>query len=245
MDFVQDMTEFIFVEDKPQKADMIFIPGGDRGELAVTAAGLFREGYAPLVLPSGRYSKPVGRCLIPGYETEWEFLRDILVREGVPAEKILEEKQATYTYENAICSRRVTDAAGLAIRRAILCPQACHARRALLYYKILYPETEFFVCPTVTRGISRDNWFLDGEKIDVVLGELERCGSQFHEILREYAEKDRRKQDGHSGCDGTGKTGEGTGAEPGYGGPYQSKGTGGLCDAGGHKHSEIPFRKAS
>ena len=39
MDFVQDMTEFIFVEDKPQKADMIFIPGGDRGELAVTAAG--------------------------------------------------------------------------------------------------------------------------------------------------------------------------------------------------------------
>ena len=83
----------------------------------------------------------------------------------------------------------MTDAAGLAIRRAILCPQACHARRALLYYKILYPETEFFVCPTVTRGISRDNWFLDGEKIDVVLGELERCGSQFHEILREYAEK--------------------------------------------------------
>ena len=146
MDFVQDMTEFIFVEDKPQKADMIFIPGGDRGELAVTAAGLFREGYAPLVLPSGRYSKPVGRCLIPGYETEWDFLRDILVREGVPAEKILEEKQATYTYENAIYSRRVTDAAGLAIRRAILCPQACHARRALLYYKILYPETEFFVC---------------------------------------------------------------------------------------------------
>ena len=105
------------------------------------------------------------------------------------SEKILEEKQATYTYENAIYSRRVTDAAGLAIRRAILCPQACHARRALLYYKILYPETEFFVCPTVTRGISRDNWFLDGEKIDVVLGELERCGSQFHEILREYAEK--------------------------------------------------------
>ena len=75
------------------------------------------------------------------------------------------------------------------IRRAILCPQACHARRALLYYKVLYPETEFFVCPTVTRGISRENWFLDGQRIDVVLGELERYGSQFHEILREYAGK--------------------------------------------------------
>ena len=82
MDFVQDITEFIFVEHKPEKADIIFIPGGDRGELAVTAAELFRKGYAPFVLPSGRYSKPVGRCLIPGYETEWDFLKDILVREG-------------------------------------------------------------------------------------------------------------------------------------------------------------------
>lgn len=193
MDFVQDITEFIFVEHAPQKADIIFIPGGDQGSLAVTAARLFREGYAPLVLPSGRYSKPVGRCLIPGYETEWEFLRDILVKEGVPEGSILEEKQATYTYENAICSRRVTDGLGLTIRRALLCPQACHARRALLYYKVLYPETEFFVCPTVTRDISRENWFLDGQKIDTVLGELERCGSQFHQILREYAAKRREE----------------------------------------------------
>ena len=33
VDFVQDITEFIFVEHKPEKADIIFIPGGDRGEL--------------------------------------------------------------------------------------------------------------------------------------------------------------------------------------------------------------------
>ena len=46
----------------------------------------------------------------------------------------------------------------------------------------------------MTRGISRDNWFLDGEKIDVVLGELERCGSQFHEILREYAGKRQQEE---------------------------------------------------
>ncbi|MCI8599164.1 MAG: YdcF family protein [Lachnospiraceae bacterium] len=186
MKFIQDITDFIFVEQKPEKADTIFIPGGDQGEIAVTAARLFREGYAPFVLPSGRYGKPVGRCMIPGYETEWEYMRDILVREGVPKESILEEKQATYTYENAIYSRQVTDRMGLTVEKAILCPQACHARRALLYYEILYPNTEFYVCPTATRGISRDNWFLEDEKIDIVLGELERCGSQFHEILREY-----------------------------------------------------------
>lgn len=195
MKFIQDITDFIFVEDIPQKADIIFIPGGNQGAIAVKGAELFQKGYARWILPSGRFSKPVGHCTIPGYETEWEFLRDILIGHGVPQEAILEERQATFTYENAIFSRRVTDAMGLTVKRAILCPQACHARRALLYYEFLFPDTEFFVCPAVTRGISRDNWFLDGEKIDVVLGELERCGGQFHEILREYA--------GLTGTDGT------------------------------------------
>ena len=186
MKFIRDITDFIFVEHEPEKADIIFIPGGDQGAIAVKAAELYREGYAPWILPSGCFSKPVGHCTIPGYETEWEFLRDILIDQGVPAVAVLEERQATYTYENAIFSRRVTDALGLCIERAILCPQACHARRALLYYEILYPDTEFVVCPTVTRGIGRDNWFLEDGKIDVVLGEMERCGSQFHEILRKY-----------------------------------------------------------
>ena len=191
--FIEDMTEFIFVENEPEQADIIFIPGGDQGAIAETAAGLYREGYAPLVLPSGRWSKPVGHCRIPGYEgrTEWEYLRDILMKSGVPEAAILREDQATFTYENAICSRRVTDEAGLGIRKAILCPQAVHARRALLYYKILYPETEFFVCPTVTRGISRKNWFREEKKIDEVLGELEKCGSQFHQILRDYGKQEK------------------------------------------------------
>lgn len=190
MKFIQDITNFIFVEDKPEKADIIFIPGGNQGAIAVKAAELYRAGYAPLVLPSGRFSKPVGHCGIPGYATEWQFLQEILLAEGVPPEAVLEEQQATYTYENAIYSRQVTDRLGLVIRRAILCPQACHARRALLYYEILYPDTEFYVCPAVTRGISRDNWFLEDEKIDAVLSELERCGSQFHEILRQYGKRD-------------------------------------------------------
>ena len=196
MGFVQDITDFIFVEHEPEQADIIFIPGGDQGALAVTAARLYKAGYAPYVLPSGRFSKPVGHCRIPGYEerTDWDFLHELLVREGVPDSAILEEKKATYTYENAIYSRKVTDSQGLSIKKAILCPQACHARRALLYYKVCFPETEFLVCPTVTREISRENWFLEEQKIDIVLGELEKCGSQFHEILKEFRKQEEGKR---------------------------------------------------
>ena len=55
-----------------------------------------------------------------------------------------------------------------------------------MYYQEQFPRTEFLVCPVVTRNISRDNWHRTDEGIDTVLGELERCGGQFHEIMRTH-----------------------------------------------------------
>ena len=57
-----------------------------------------------------------------------------------------------------------------------------------MYYQEQFPETEIFVCPVVTRGISRTTWMQTKAGIDTVLGEVERCGGQFHEILRRYAD---------------------------------------------------------
>ena len=42
----------------------------------------------------------------------------------------------------------------------------------------------FFVCPSDIE-FTRENWHTKGEWIDQVLGEMERCGGQFHKILRE------------------------------------------------------------
>ena len=191
--FYQGITEFIFVRHELKKADIIFVPGGNYPEAAEHAARLFQRQYAPLILPSGRYSILEGAFQGP-YETEWEYLRDILLKSGVPREAILKEDRATFTYENAIESRKVTERLGLKINRAILSCQAFHARRCLMYYQEQFPETEFLVSPVETRGISRENWFLDREKIDVVLGEVERCGSQFHEILGLHCDKRKAKE---------------------------------------------------
>ena len=79
-------------------------------------------------------------------------------------------------------------------RRIILVCQAFHARRSLMYFQLVFPEVEFLVCPVVTREISRDNWFLDEKKIGVVMGEVERCGTQFADIFRG---KDRVWEDIH------------------------------------------------
>ena len=184
--FYDCITEFVFVENPPEKADVIFVPGGHVADHAVTAARLYREGYAPYILPSGRFSKGIGRYQGPGEDhirTEWEYLHEILLRENVPEEAILKEDQATYTWENAICSRRLLEEKKMKVRTAILCPQAYHARRALMYYQEQFPEVRILVVPTVTRGISRDTWYLDRDKTEAVLGELVRIGEQFHCVL--------------------------------------------------------------
>ncbi len=196
MAYFDALTEFIFVEHTPRKADYIFIPGSGYGELAIRAAELYRQGLADKIVVSGRYSILGDRFLGPlspatyigkSYETESDFLTAVLIEHGVPNQAVLREKQATYTYENAIYTRRLLKREH--VERAILVCQAYHARRSLMYYQQQFPETIFYVCPAVTREITRRNWHLDAEKIDVVLGEVERCGSQFHEILKEGIRK--------------------------------------------------------
>ena len=180
--FYEDISDFIFVRDEPEKADIIFVPGGNYPESALRAAELYREGYAPLVLPSGRFSKVKGYFDGP-YETEWEYLKDILVANGVKESAVLREDRATFTWENAIYSREVLENAGICVRKALLCCQAFHARRALIYYRQQFPDIEIRVIPVVTRGITRESWYLSQEGTDVVLGELSRCGEQFHCML--------------------------------------------------------------
>ena len=184
--FLEEMTNFIFLEDVPQKADVIFLPGSEEGALAKTAAKLYLDGYAPIIVPSGKYAKWTGHSKVEQFETESDHFAYLMMEEGVPEEAILKEREATYTYQNAINTRKLLDERGIEVKRALLCCQAYHARRSKLYYQILFPDTEILVVPTITKGITRDNWFKCREKSDIVLGEIERCGSQFHEIVAEY-----------------------------------------------------------
>ena len=194
-EWTRDITEFIFLQDDPRPADILFIPGNAFAEPSERAAALYREGFAPLVLPSGRYAitrdafpgQQSGSRVYPGtFETEWAFMRHILLQNGVPEAAILREDEATYTYQNAILSRRRTDLARLDIRRGIICCMPLHARRAKMYYQTLYPDAELLVCPARHAPITADNWTATAGGIDAVLGELECCGAQFHEILKGF-----------------------------------------------------------
>lgn len=185
MSYIDEYTKFIFLEDRLKKADIIFLPGSEEGALAVQAAKLWKQGYAPIILPSGKYAKLIGKFTAHSeFETEWEYFHHILRKEGVPEEAIWKEDSASYTYENALKSRALTDAKGLEVKTAILCCQAYHARRASLYYQVCFPEAKILVCPVPTKGITRENWFLQERGIDLVLNEMKSCGTQFGEIMK-------------------------------------------------------------
>ena len=192
MDFIRDITSFIFVEDKPKKADIIFVPGGSWPEPAEKAAELWLDGYAPYILPSGKYSMSKG--YFPGamakgdkyigtYKTEWEFMKSVALSYGVEESAIIKEDKAEWTKQNAFNSREVTDNFNLEIKKAIICCKSFHAKRSLMFYRFAYPKTEFIVCPVDIEGITKDNWFKTEHGIDNVMGELSRLGGQLKKAV--------------------------------------------------------------
>ena len=190
MKFLRDITEFIFLEDLPEKADLIIVPGNTWPQPARRAAALYHEGMAHYIVVSGRYSK--GQQTFAGaacegdrykgaYMTEADFLTDVLIREGVPETAVLQERKAEFTLENARYIRRLLEEKKMTVKKALICCQAFHARRCRMYFEYVFQDTdvEFLMCPAVTQGISRCSWMESQKGLDTVLGELRRCGEQF------------------------------------------------------------------
>lgn len=207
--YYDQVTEFIFQQDAPQKCEFLFIPGSGYGELAIKAAQLYRSGYAGKIIVSGKYSILQDRfagAVSPEcyrnreYETESDFLKDVLIENGVREADIFQEKRATFTYENAIYIRCLLEKMGytdeIMPKKVLLVCQAFHGARVRMYFNYMFPETEFYICPVKTQGIDRKNWYLQEKGIHTVLGEAERIGTQFTDIMmhKDETEKKCRKK---------------------------------------------------
>ncbi|MEG2832366.1 MAG: YdcF family protein [Bacilli bacterium] len=179
------------------------MPGGSYSELSERAAKLWINNYAPMILPSGKYSKARGMFLKPSskadkyndsYKTEWDFLRQVLLKNGVDEKAILREDKAENTYENAFKSREITDKLGLKINKAIVCCKSFHARRCFVYYQWAYPHAEIIICPCDVAGINKYSWFTSENGRDRVLNELTKSGEQFKSYIKDISQQ-------HSQCE--------------------------------------------
>ena len=187
---IRDISDFIFMNDEPQKSDIIFIPGTSQSAVSERAAALYLAGFAGYVMPSGKYSNKRGRFASEKidnpryageYATDFAYCSHILMENGVPETAILREDRSTHTGENAAYSALVLKEMGLQVKRAILCCQAFHARRAFMTYARYFPDTEILVVPTETQGIRREDWFLHEDSYRRVMSEVMKCGTYFLE----------------------------------------------------------------
>ena len=188
---IRDISEFIFMKDAPQKSDIILIPGTSQSAVTETAARLYCAGYVTYVLPSGMYSGKRGKFASEKidnpryageYATDFAYCKHILMENGVPETAILREDRSTHTGENAEFSAAVLKELGIMVKRAILCCQAFHARRAFMSYAKFFPDTEILVVPTETQGIAREDWFLHERSYRRVMSEVYKCGEYFLEF---------------------------------------------------------------
>lgn len=160
--FIQAVNDFLFLEDAPEQADILFVPGSRWPGNALRAAELYRQGYAPLVLPSGRFAKAGNRFLGPEEPYQAAYPAPLKRNGPICARCCWRTASPTAPFSGRIRppspgttpgkSRQVTDAAGLDIRRAILCCKGCHARRALLYYQAAFPGRGFWCARPAARG---------------------------------------------------------------------------------------------
>lgn len=192
---ISDITRFIFMRDIPQRADIIFIPGSSKSVICEKAAELYKAGYAEFCMPSGMYSSKYGRfatefidatCYMGDYATEFDYCRHVLTKNGVPEKAILKEARATNSMENAKYSADVLDALGMKVKKAVICCQAFHARRAFMSYSYFFRDTEFFVVPTATQNIAEDNWYKTEHGYNKVMGEVAKCGIYFKDLGRDF-----------------------------------------------------------
>jgi uncharacterized SAM-binding protein YcdF (DUF218 family) len=198
---MQAITDFIFVSNDPKNADVIIIPGGSDPALPEKAAELFASGYAPYVIPTGGVSVKSGKFngvkrktdIYSGdYQSDCEFMTDVLLKNGVPQSAILSENVSGFTKENAMLSRKVVDEQSLTVKSAIIVCKSFHARRCQMVWQFAFPDAEIIVAPVDVYDISRDNWFKSEYGVERVLGELSRCGNQTVDEIKANASKSEK-----------------------------------------------------
>lgn len=188
---LEDISNFIFVEDPLEKADVIMIPGGSYPDLPEKAAELWKKGYAPILVPAGGVSIKLGKfagvkskkdIYNKDYITEYDFYTDVLEKNGVDSKCIIGENESGCTADNARYTKKILDAKKIYPKKAIICCKAFHARRCLMFYQFSFPNTDFIVIPVdnlIGYHISKDNWYKTDIGQKKVLGELARLGLQF------------------------------------------------------------------
>ncbi len=139
------LFDYHFLQQSLKKADCIFVLGSHDPSVADYAAQLYNEGYAPYIIFSGGVVRPVGELRNTVPKTEAEAFFDIAVSQGVPAEAILLENEATNTGANFIMTRKLLTDKNLDFKSFILVQKPYMIRRTYATAMVQFKDFDFIV----------------------------------------------------------------------------------------------------
>jgi uncharacterized SAM-binding protein YcdF (DUF218 family) len=152
-------------------ADAIVALGSHDTRVAERAAEVYLEGWAPLVVMSGRTGALTG-----GWErSEAEVFADVAEARGVPRERMLLEARSTNTGENVAYTRALLAERGTLPSRVIAVQKPYMERRTFATFEAGWPGLDVVVTSPrlgfeeyVAGSISRD------DVLHIMVGDLQR-----------------------------------------------------------------------
>lgn len=176
-DLAQIIWDYMRLDQPPRKADAIVALGSHDLRVAERAAGLYLQGYAPLLICSGALGRVTGGTFgRPAFKKpEAQLFADIALKKGVPKNKILIENQSTNTGENIQFVRQLLKNRNLKPKTLLLVHTPYMERRTYATMKQLWPEQDFVVTST---QLSFDQYFgtvtPNNRDVQVMVGDLQR-----------------------------------------------------------------------
>lgn len=152
-DEIKKITDYIFLESHPQKADIAMIFGTRHHEPMDAAYKLYKDGLVPKILLSGGINKVTG-------QNECEEMAKELIKMGVKKEDLILEDKSLNSLENVLFSKEKIEISFPSIKKIISIVKHYHSRRAMMTLKKHFPKNiELIpVCYDI-YGFTKDNWF--------------------------------------------------------------------------------------
>ncbi|NLW89229.1 MAG: DUF218 domain-containing protein [Clostridiaceae bacterium] len=190
-DGLREIEDFLFYETEPKRPfDILWVLGSSRcGDRIRSAAIIAGENPDLQIVLSG------GNICLEQFDpdenvlrTESEYMREFLIRSGIPEKRIRIENQSTHTAENLDFFLKL-------LERENVCPRPVgkicigvvtagfHMRR--VFNRIhAHPEHERYdwvSSPVYSERTSKENWYKNIEGFEIILAEYDRLRSNHYE----------------------------------------------------------------
>ncbi len=173
LETIRAITNFIFLEEIPIKADLIIVPGSSHPQLPRKAVQLYKKGYARKIVFTGGFNPKINK-------KESDYGTEIAMSLGVPEKDIYREGGSLNTKENAVKSSRIIKRQKLVYKKILLVCKPYHARRLKMTFAKFFPRSQLLLVPVTDReNITKNNWWREKKKANIVLGEVAKIGEFF------------------------------------------------------------------